>query len=203
MPSDVAVCSNALQILGASPINSFSEGSQAGGLDTARLCANLWPTVRNAILRSHNWSCATTRVLLSPEATTPEFGFAYRYILPSDWLRNVEINGTQADAVDYRTETVGDGNGGKRLLIDQPGLQLVYIWKNKDVESWDAMLVAAVELAMAARMAYAVTQSTSLRDQLNGDLRRYMAQCRAVDGQDESPATLGSFEILGARRSLS
>lgn len=203
MASDVSICSNALQMLGGNPINSFSEAAQTNGLDSARLCSNLWPTVRNAILRSHNWSCATSRVLLSPEATSPAFGYTYRYVLPSNWLRNVEINGAVADEVDYRTETVGDGNGSKRLLINESSLKLVYIWKNTDTESWDAMLVAAAELAMAARMAYAVTQSTSLKQQLESELARYLAQARAVDGQDESPSQLGSFEILGARRSLS
>lgn len=203
MASDVTICSNALQILGASPINSFSEGTQENGIDTARICSNLWPTVRNAILRSHNWACSTTRVSLSPEATSPQFGFTYRYVLPADWLRNVEVNGVFADEVDYRVETVGTGNGGKRLLIDEAALKLVYIWRNTDTESWDPMLVMAATLAMAEAMAYSVTQSSSLKDQLTRDLARYLAQARAVDGQDESPAQLGSFEILGARRALS
>lgn len=203
MPSAVTICSNALQMLGANPINDFSEAAQTNGLDTARLCSNLWPTVRDSILRSHTWGCATARVTLSPEATAPAFGFTYRYILPSDWLRNVEINGVIAEEVDYRTETVGNGNGSKRMLINESALKIVYIWKNTDTESWDSMLTYAATLAMAESMAYAITQSTSLRAQFTADLRRHMAQAKAIDGQDESPSQLGSFEILGARRSLS
>ena len=203
MASDVQICSNALLMLGSSPINSFSEGVQANGVDVAQLAANLWPTTRNSLLRSHPWSCATCRVSLSPEVTAPAFGYTYRYVLPADWLRNVEVNGVIADEVDYRVETVGSNNGSKRLLINQATLKLIYIWSNTDTESWDAMLQAAAELAMAAKMAYAVTQSSSLADAMEAKLARHMAQARAVNGQDESPQTLGSFEILGARRSLS
>lgn len=202
MPSNVTICSNALQMLGASPINSFSEGTQENGIDTARLAGNLWPTISESLLRMHPWGCATTRVVLSPEATTPAFGYAYRYVLPADWLRNVEINGVIADEVDYRTESSGTG-GGKRMLTDQGTLRLVYIFNNTDTESWDSMLTHCATLAMAEAMAYSITQSTSLRDTLNRDFRLALAQAKAVDGQDESPAQFGSFEILGARRAIS
>jgi len=189
-------------MLGSSPINSFTEGSQANGLDTARLCSNLWPTTRDAILRSHPWKCAKARVKLSPEATAPAFGYTKRFILPSNWLRNVEINGVVAEEVDYEVETADSNNPSKRLLLSQDALNLVYIWENIDTESWDAMLVKAAEYAMAAEMAYAVAQSTSLKDLFEGKLRAYLAQCRAVDSQDQSPAQFGSLEVLGARRSL-
>jgi hypothetical protein len=56
---------------------------------------------------------------------------------------------------------------------------------------------------MAARMAYAVTQSTSLKQEYERELRSFMASARAVDGQDQSPEQLGSLEILGARRAIS
>jgi hypothetical protein len=203
MASDVTICSNALQMLGAAPINSFSEGAQVNGLDSARLCANLWPTTRNAILRSHPWKCAKARVKLSPELTTPAFGYTKRYILPANWLRNVEINGALADEVDYEVETADSTNPSKRLLLSQDSLNLIYIWENTDTESWDAMLIKAAEYAMAAEMAYAVTQSSSLQQQAEVKLRRYLASCRAVDSQDQSPAQLGSLEVLGARRALS
>lgn len=203
MPSEVEICSNALQMLGASPISSFADGTTANGLDSAKLCGNLWPTTRNSILRSHTWKSAKTRVSLSPDTVIPAFGYSHRFVLPSKWLRNVEINGVVSDQVDYEVETASGDNPSKRLLISQSTLNLIYIWENTDTESWDAMLVEAAELAMAAKMAYAITQSTSLRDSLKADLARFMASARSVDGQDQSPAQLGSYEILNARRSLS
>lgn len=203
MATDVSVCSNALLMLGERPINSFDEGNGDGGIDRALICANLWPSACDAILRSHPWKCAKARVILSPEATTPAFGYSQRYVLPANWLRNVEINGVNASHVDYDVETADSSNSGKRLLIDQSALKLVYIWRNTDVSSWDSLLVEAAELMMAMKMAYAVTQSANQQQIYASLLQQKIKEARAVDGQDQSPRQLGSFEVLGARRSLS
>ena len=196
MATAVSICSNALLMLGDNPINSFDESATPGGLDRARIAENLWPSTRDAVLRSHPWNCAVKRVTLSPEATAPAFthDFDKRFILPSDWLRNVEINGQRADHVDYRIE-------GKRLLMNGSTCYLRYIYKNTDIGSWDPMLVECAEFAMAAKMAYPITKSTAVRKEMQDTLLFYLKRARAVDGQDESPTQLGSFEILGARRS--
>lgn len=48
MASSITICSNALLALGARSINSFDENT-----DHARLCSNIYPTVRNDLLRKH------------------------------------------------------------------------------------------------------------------------------------------------------
>ena len=49
MASSISICSNALLALGAHPINSFDENTEH-----ARLCSNIYPTVRNDLLRKHH-----------------------------------------------------------------------------------------------------------------------------------------------------
>lgn len=195
MATAVSISSNALLMLGDNPINSFSESASPGGLDRARIAENLWPSTRDSLLRSHPWDCAIKRVTLSPEATAPTFthDYAQSFILPSDWLRNHEINAQRADEVDYVVEQ-------KRLLMNSSVCYLRYIFKNTDVSSWDPMLVECAELAMAAKMAYPITKSMTVRKEMQDALMFYLRKARAVDGQDSSPATLGSFEILTARR---
>lgn len=193
MSTDVLVCSNALLMLGENPINSFDDGANTGGLDRARIAKDLWPSTRDSLLRSHPWNCAIKRVTLSPMAVAPDFGFTYQYQLPGQWLRNVEINGKTANEVDYLTEST-------RLLINENPVYLRYVWQNTDVASWDPMLVEAAEIAMAMKMAYAISQSTQREQALRQQLFDLLRTARAVDGQDDSPATLGSFEILTARR---
>lgn len=195
MATAVSICSNALIMLGENPINSFTEANGAGGLDRARIAQNLWPTTRDALLRSHPWNCAIKRVVLAPEVTVPAFGYSHSFVLPSDWLRNHEINGVRANEVDYTVES-------GRLLIDASSVNLRYVWKNDDVTSWDPLLVDAAIMAMAMAMAYPITQSTSLRAELQQTFEARLRKARAVDGQDESPATFGSFEILNARRGV-
>ncbi len=193
MATAVSICSNALLMLGEKPINSFDDANTPGGLDRARIASNLWPSTRDFLLRSHPWNCALKRVLLSPTTEAPPFGFSHQFLLPGDWLRNHEINGAGTDYVDHVVES-------GYLLLDGTTCKLRYIWKNESPESWDPMLVYCAQLAMSVAMAYAITSSTTKEQLQISKLSDALRQARAVDGQDESPQTLGSFDILTARK---
>lgn len=186
MASKVSICSNALLLLGAQTINSLSESN-----DRALLAANLYDSTRDDVLRSHPWNCATKRVILAPETTAPAFGYSAAFVLPSDWLRTMEV-GEFGYELDYKTE-----NG--RILADATALPLRYVFRNDQEATWDAMLVKAMELRMAAEMAYAITSSASMADLMFNKLQQHMKQARAVDGMDDPPQELGDYPLLQAR----
>lgn len=192
MASAISICSNALMMLGESPINSFADANTTNGLDRARLCANFWPTVRDFVLRSHTWNCATKRVVLSPESEEPAYGYSSQFALPGDWLRNIEINNAAAEVVDHVIE---DG----KLLMDGDTLRIRYVYRNEDPASWDPLLVNAAEFAMSARLAYPITASTTVQQYQTNLFADALKMARAIDGQDESPGQLGNFAVLEAR----
>jgi hypothetical protein len=193
MATEVSICSNALLRLGADPISGFDEADVMGSnIERARLCANLWPTVRMAVLRSHSWNCATRRALISADATPPTFGFANRFPMPADWLRTLAVGHDEHDRITYRTE-------GRFWLSDESEFPVVYVYDNKVPASWDASLVNAMEVAMTAALAYPVTKSTSLAEALSGELRSTLQQARANDGQDDPAETLGDSPLYAAR----
>lgn len=182
----VSICSNALLLLGAQPINDLADAN-----DRARLAANLFPSVRDSVLRSHPWNCAIKRVALAPDTTAPAFDFAFQFTLPDDFMRALSVGERDVEA-EFKIES------GKLLCDDNPAL-LRYVWRNEDPATWDHMLVRAMELSMAQAMAYPITQSATLRDSVAGDLERHMKRARAVDGQDETSETLGDSPLLAAR----
>lgn len=192
MASAISICSNALLMLGQGTISSFTEESSPSSLDTAKLCSNLWPSVRDFVLRSHPWNCATKRAVLSPETVAPAFGYTSKFALPGDWLRNIEINDRDSKVVDHVVES-------KKLLMNSSICYIRYVWRNDDPASWDPMLVHACELAMAAKLAYPVTASTSKQEIQEQLFANALKLTRAVDGQDESSATLGDFPLLESR----
>ncbi len=197
MATEVSICSNAMLRLGADPINSFDEADLTGSnIERARLASNLWPTIRRQVLRSHIWNCALKRVLLSPDATAPAFGATYRFQKPSDWLRTVAVGQEDSDRVEYRSE-------GNYYLCDESAFYLSYVFDNTNPATYDSGLVAGMELAMAAALAYPVTKSTSLAEALNMELRQSMMFARATDGQDDPPQTLGDFPLMQSRYSRS
>jgi hypothetical protein len=186
--TDVSICSNALLMLGDASIADFNEDS-----DRANLASNLFPQVRDAVLRSHPWNCAVKRVILAPETTVPDFDYSAQFAVPDDWMRTLQV-GERGAEIDFRQE-------GRKFLADTDTFRLRYVWRNEVVASWDPMLVHAVSLMMKAAFAYPITKSTSLATASLTDALNYLKTCRAIDGQDEPPDTLGQFMLLSARGS--
>lgn len=193
MATEVSICSNAVVRLGGEPFSSFDEADVSGdNIERVRAAANLWPTVRQAVLRGHIWNCATKRALLSPDVTPPAFGWSYRFLLPSDWLRTVALGRDPRDRFEYVSE-------GRYLLTNEPELPLVYVFDNTNPATYDSSLVNALETAMAGVLAYPVTKSTSLAAELDRIVGRALATARATDGQDDPPLTLGDQPLLLSR----
>jgi len=87
MTSVVEICNIGLTNLGDKKISSLVDNNER-----ARLCSLRFPDVRDAVLRSYPWSCAVTRTKLARSSTDPVWGFSYRYALPSDCLRVLDLN---------------------------------------------------------------------------------------------------------------
>lgn len=185
--SKVQICSNALLMLGAQPINSFDDES-----DRALLVSNLWPNARDAILRAHPWNCAIKRVSLAPSVTAPAFDYAYQFDLPGDCLRVLSI-GEKGAPVSYEIE-------GRKVLTDESELLLRHIYRNDDIPSWDALLVEAAEAYMAFTCAYPITKSASEQDVMAKLWELKLRQARTIDGQENPPEEAGDFPLLNARR---
>lgn len=186
MATQVSICSNALLLLGAKTINSLDEGT-----DRATLSSNLYDSLRDDMLRSHPWNCAVKRVLLAPDTDVPAFDYGAQFTLPADWLKTLSV-GPDGYEVDYKHES------GK-ILANGTSLALRYIFRNEVEATWDAMLVRAMELKMAAEMAYPITASASMADMMHNKLLQHMKAARAVDGQDDPPQTFGDFPLLASR----
>jgi hypothetical protein len=180
--TDVSICSNALLLLGQKPINTLAEST---------IAQNLWPTVREAVQRSHPWNCCISRRVLAPDVEAPAFDWGYKFLLPEDWLRTLQVGESGAE-IDYQSE-------GRYLLADVTALPLRYVAANEDVASWDPLLVNAATYAMAAALAYPVTASASLAQTMEQKLQLALREARTIDGQDDPPQTMGDFPLLAAR----
>lgn len=186
MATGVSICSNALLMLGAQTINDFNEP-----VDRAKIAANLYPTIRDDLLRTHPWNCTIKRALLAPDATPPAFGYTNQFELPADFLRVLEV-GQAGMQIDYLIE-------GRSILADATSVELRYVYLNPVENTWDASLVALLTLAMAAAMAYPITQSAALQANMEQKLSMAKKVARAVDGQEDPPQTLGDERLYGAR----
>ncbi|TWC50120.1 hypothetical protein FBY04_12013 [Pseudomonas sp. SJZ080] len=186
MATGVSICSNALLMLGAQTINDFNEP-----VDRAKIAANLYPTIRDGLLRAHPWNCTIKRALLAPDATAPAFGYDNQFELPADFLRVLEV-GQSGMQIDYLVE-------GRSILANATSVELRYVYRNEIENVWDASLVELLTLSMAAAMAYPITQSAALQANFEQKLAMAKKVARAVDGQEDPPQTLGDERLYGAR----
>ena len=185
--SEVEICRNAILLLGDTEISSFNDEG-----DRVTLVANLWPNARDAVLRSHPWNCATKRVALAAEATAPDFDWTASFLLPGDWLRTLSV-GQRDETPEYEME-----NG--RILMDDTVCYLRYIFRNENVASYDALLVATLEAYMAMLIAYPITKSASVQERMASLYEGQIKRAKSIDGQEQPPEDFGDSPLLAARR---
>jgi hypothetical protein len=77
--TSVKLANNALQLLGANTITSFTDGSKAAGVAN-----NLYPFVKKHTLSMYPWKFALKKAQLSRDSTDPINEWDYRYTIPSD-----------------------------------------------------------------------------------------------------------------------
>lgn len=180
--SAISISSNALLMLGARPINSFEEDS-----DHALLCSNVYPMMRDWLLRRHPWNVTLQRVALAPATGAPVMDFDMRFPLPGDCLRVLRV-GREGERPRYRVE-------GRSILCDENPLYLLY-QRELSEGDWDSSLVHLAALAMKSAIAYAVTKSAAVAESSKEDFRMALGAAMAVDGQEDEPQTLGDFPLL-------
>lgn len=189
--NSISICSAALVQLGKKPINDFDEVG-----DHAVLCANLYPQERDSILRENDWNCAKKRMILAAREEVPVFGWPKSFALPADFLRLISIG-------DY---WVGSPNcmrfkvEGRLILASGDALPIEYIFRNDQEATWDAKLIELMTARMLWKLAYPVTQSTSLRDELKAEYVAMAKAARAIDAQENPSDPLSDdFTLLSGR----
>ena len=75
----LSICSDALIMLGAKPLSSFSEGT-----DAAQICDRLYDDQRDFVLSLYPWSFSYKKIQLARTVNTPVTEWTYEYSLPSD-----------------------------------------------------------------------------------------------------------------------
>ena len=150
-----------------------------------------WPQVRDGVLRAKTWNCCKKRVLLDPAAGVPAYEYSNRFAKPADWLRTIQA-GKDRQELAYRDE-------GGFIIANVAKLPLLYIFRNTEAATYDALLVEVLTLSVAARSAYAITKSAAQQQNVMTMLREANMRAGSVDGQDDGPEDLGTYDTLNAR----
>jgi len=177
--------------LGKDLITSLTEDTKA-----ARLVNLLFDDVAKEVMTLGAFSSATKRQTLAQDATAPDWGYSYRYTLPTDpkFLGLIKLNELVPGDSPHAIES-------GYLLTDEISVKIKYkIWQ-KDTEAWDSMLQRCVVLKLAERLCYTLTGNLELKKSLLVEFEDALDKALAIDGQNAGDDDLTiTNDLLDVRR---
>jgi len=169
MASVVDICNGSLNQLGASTIISLTEDSK-----NARLCNARYTQVRDSLFRSHPWNCLQKRIQLASDTATPAWGFSYQFTLPADCLRVLRIEDYDSD---YKIE-------GRKIVSNVSTMKILYIARIEDPNEYDEILRETLSAALGADIAYAITSSNPVAQNMYNLFQEKLREARFVDATE-------------------
>ncbi len=185
--SAIALCSRALLKLGARPIAGFDEGTAE-----AEIAANLFPSIRDALLSAHGWSFASAQARLPLLEQQPTADYTNSFQLPVDFLR----------AMSAGTGATGRGTQfrifDKQLQSNAHEIYLTYIYRPAEVDFppfFDQLLIAR----LSAEFCIPVTESTSRAEMLYRLAETEFRRAKLIDAQQDTPLAVEDFPLITVR----
>ena len=185
MSVELDICNSALIKIGADLISDLTANTKE-----ARLCNHQYPRVVKAILRSSPWAFAIKRVSLTPVVIDQEFGDENCFQLPADCVRVWKLDDRHAK---FKIE-------GRYLKTSDVGTaNIYYVSKAVTPAEYDDSFSEAVACALAADLAYPMTQSDALKQGLLSQAEFYINQARSFNSQEQTPENFEFDSFINAR----
>ena len=161
----------------------------------AALARTLYYNVRDKLMRAHAWNFLTKRAELTDSGTDPTFGWDNGFVLPTDFLRVIDVLGTnsQHDRIPYRLEqqnlTTGTAAATphKILLCNSTTCFLIYIYKETDPQYWPTSFQDAVAAQLSVDLSPSLGGSAAQYDNLTKTAERALLYAKSIDGQEDYP----------------
>lgn len=195
----VDLANEALDFLGASPIQSLSDSSAE-----ARVTARALPRIFDRVLRSYPWNSAVIRLTLTALDAISEDALAHTFVLPNEVLRVLDVWPEEAA---WRVESqlsADDGVSWHRVIrADVSGsIRIRAVRRPADPSSLDPLLSGLISAELAVALAAKLTENTSRMATLMdfaARLRRDAIAADAMESGGEEVVIGGLVGGLGGR----
>jgi len=180
MPSKIQISSNAMVLIGANPISSFTEGTEG------RVATALYESTYTAILSSFRWRFASKQALLSRLAETPLNSYQYQYQLPTNLLVVIKIENEVSDYEIY----------GDKLYSNLPSVSIDYIYR-VDETLLPSYFVKALEFLLAAQFAVPVTDNSQIATLYQSLYEGQLARAKNIDSTQRPQSAIADSPLTG------
>lgn len=203
MASEVGIVNSALTKLGAARIISLDANQKE-----AREMKALYVMRRDALLRAHFWNFARKRASLPALVDGPEWGYAYAYQLPADFLCLRQVNDfwlvpgladymNAPDSEPYKLETIDD----QRVIVTDygPPLKVAYTWRVENAGVFDPLFAELLACDLAFNCAEALTQSNTKKEAAREDMAQALLAARRANAIELPPEAIADDSWILSR----
>ena len=182
--SFVDLANEALDFLGASPIQSLTDTSAE-----ARIAARALPRIYDRVLRSYPWNSAIMRLTLQALADTSGDALAHTFDLPDDVLRVLNVWPEEAVwRVETRLADAGTSSAGpwqREIRADVGGaIRVRAVRRPDDPSRLDPLLSGLISAELAVALAAKLTENTSRMATLMDFAARLRREAIAADAME-------------------
>lgn len=198
--STTDIANRALTKLGEQRVLSLSDDTAAG-----RTMRSIFEQVRDAELRRSRWNFAMRRASLSALAAAPEWGYAYQYPMPTDFLSLVQVGefyirpSTKAKG----PWSVESTDSGSAILTDIPAPLLIrYVRRVENSGLFDPLFVEVLACRLAFEACETITQSSSKKEAASQEYKAALSEAARCNAIENPPNDLPHGTWLEAREGV-
>ncbi len=174
----------ALNHIGEPPIMKLIDRDNA----TARIVLVVFDAAIRELGRDHAWNCLEADADIPRITQPPLFGFQFRYLLPTDFIRLLTLNGIPVNQLSG-SSTLARKNLYKLkkrdLHTDAEVALISYVSFETDTTIYDAMFVEALSVLIASKIAIQIRQDEQLALRLFQQYKGVLLPAaRKVDGNE-------------------
>lgn len=187
MASTTQIANQALTKLGAARITDLADISQKN----ARTLNAIYTAKRDAELAAAPWTFAIKRASIPASTTAPDFGWAYSYPMPTDFLRLVQVGDAyvfyETDEALFSVES-DPATGRQAVLTDSASpLQIRYVYRVTNPGLHPALFDEALACRLAAEACEDITQNLSKRQAAWEEHKQALRAARRVNAIEQPP----------------
>lgn len=198
--TSLSICSDALLMLGANALSSFSEGTTA-----ATVADRLYDDIRTTVLTAYPWAWTLKKVQLAQVVTAPINEWTYAYQLPTDRIaapRAVFYSASTRVPVTSDFEIFGD-----KLYTNYPTVYIDYQYDPGEA-AYPKYAVQLLKYYLAWHFAEPVTdqvskaqywQAIAIGSPAENGRGGFFRQATNIDAQANSSQAITSFDLVAVR----
>jgi hypothetical protein len=167
----------------------------------ARVMKAQYDLKRRELLRKYQWNFAIKRSSLAPDATSPAFGYANRFLVPTDCIKFLGVydESDPGYQVNYSGSRTPHKLEGGFILADDNPLNVFFVRDVTDVSLFDPMFFEALAWKLAIECGLAITNDGDRVAAAVAGYKDIIKDAKSADAMEGTPEVLMATEWLDSR----